>query len=903
MADHIAPGAETSRQQVQEAITAAIEAAVEAEIAEGLNDEIASAVQSAVSAAITTQVIAASVAAYVAANPLANLQQTSGMDADDEVNSATIYAGGYPAKYPSENLWPYELKVKARADANGNLIPLLFKQQLAEIPETQGPVTPLEGAGLDTSWSAFKAEYVVPADPDGAAKPTAGSIPSDGNVSLSSVVKALQQATLQGDVTTYDLILGWAKTNLRRTSRSNFKDLFASTWDTAGSGSVSDWTASFGLNQQLWLAVWQQAQDSNRTSDVTLASEIARGLVTMVSPEDESRLYPIANDLSATTSVNGGLCHHVTDSKVHLKVELGRINPAIFRLMKTFTGDARFDKLREGYYHLTDKQLRNDGDVPTSKGLPARYLGVNVTEHGSIYAITNGNRGWSEDASTDFDDVAADQLTWLRSDYDSFKDSRALVALQATKQFFVDAWNAGHIYTLANRSGVFQNSVETASMYYSAIFALSAGDPSNATANAIRLAKLPTDLASKVIGGTTYYYLPNQPKDSTYVSSRTGNQAAWLNRALDINKFADLYVYGPQANTGTTSPSTGGGGTTPTNPTGPVVVPETPTNLPVGAADLFVSPQSTLYQWWQQLPAGSVKKQRIGYSALKALAKWVGINWDPNCTSAKEYMDLVRAQPGKVGMLLLYSIPSRDFSGGYSGGGAGTFEEYQAHVIKFCQAIGSTPCIVTYEPDSLPDMDALPSDKRAGRVAAMKWAIAYIKKTCANVWLYVDSGHSSWKDVATMVRLLKEVGASAANGSALNTSNTQSTSNQIVYGQAIAAGMGGNYRIIIDTGRNGNDAEPTNEWRNPTRRMYGRNPLFGGPSITGSPAIDGFLWNKTPGESDANYPSEAPNAGELYPNYIFRDGVADNSDTAGMAQRPPTIGVAYAGASGGQVGN
>ena len=902
MADHIAPGAETSRQQVAAAITAAISLEVQSRLEAVLGSQIASEVQAAVSAGINSTVIGAAVAAYVAANPLANLQQTSGMDADDEVNSATIYAGNYPAKYPSENLWPYELKVKARADANGNLIPLLFKQQLAEIPETPSPVTPNEGAGLDTSFTAFKAEYIVPAPADGSALVTAGSIPADGNVSLNSVAKALQQAVLQTDQTTYDLVLGWAKTNLRRTSRSNFKDLFASFWNTAGSGSVSDWTCSFGINQNLWLAVWQAAQKWNRTSDRDLASEIARGLATLVSPVDEGRLYPLCDDLSAAVSVDGGYAHHLVDGKPHIKVELGRINPTIFKLMKTFTGDSRFDQIREGYYWLTGKQSANSGETPTSKGLPGRFFGVDVRDqHGGLYAITSGQKGWTEPASTDFDDIAADQLTYLYTDYTSFKEPRALTALQAAKQFFVDAWSTGHIYTLYNRAGVAQNAVETASMYYSAIFALSANDASNATANAIRNAKLPTDLAAKVIGGTTYYYLPNQPKGSTYTSSRGGNQAAWLNRAIDINKWADLLSYGAQPNTGTTNPSTGGGtgGGTTTPPV--VVVPETPVNLPAGAEDLFVSPQSTLYQWWQSLPAGT-KKNRIAYSALKPLAKWVGINWDPNCTSAKEYMDLCRAA-GKVGMLLLYSIPSRDFSGGYSAGGSGTFEEYQAHVIKFCQAIGTSKCIVTYEPDSLPDMDALPSDKRAGRVAAMTWAIAYIKATCPNVWLYVDSGHSGWKDAATMVRLLKEVGAGKANGSALNTSNTQKSSDQIVYGGQISAGMGGSYRVIIDTGRNGNDAEPTNEWRNPTHRMYGRNPIFGGPNVTGSANVDGFLWNKTPGESDANYPGEAPNAGELYQNYVYRDNVADNSDTAGLAQRPPTTGVAYAGGSSGQIGN
>ena len=156
------------------------------------------------------------------------------------------------------------------------------------------------------------------------------------------------------------------------------------------------------------------------------------------------------------------------------------------------------------------------------------------------------------------------------------------------------------------------------------------------------------------------------------------------------------------------------------------------------------------------------------------------------------------------------------------------------------------------------------------RSALLAGAIRVLKARPA-VSVYLDAGHPAWpSDPTVSVTPLLSSGLAAADGFALNTSNFQRTSDDLHYGDALSALVGGKH-FIVDTGRNGNGPLPDNSgyrgpsWCNPPGRALGPAPT----TATGDPLADAFLWVKYPGESDGSCGLADPPAGSWLPDYAI----------------------------------
>ena len=212
-------------------------------------------------------------------------------------------------------------------------------------------------------------------------------------------------------------------------------------------------------------------------------------------------------------------------------------------------------------------------------------------------------------------------------------------------------------------------------------------------------------------------------------------------------------------------------------------------------------------------------------------------------------------EAGQVPTFVLYGIPDRDCTGGFSEGGLPA-AEYGPWVQEIADAAGAGDgAVVVVEPDAL--ASAVECDRREERIALIKDAVDRL--VSANLTTYVDGGHSNWVEPEKVAELLQQVGVANVRGFATNVSNYQSDEDERTYGEKLSALLGGAH-FIIDSGRNGNGS--TDVWCNPPGRAYGTDPA---PAPEGDVAhLDAYAWVKPPGESDGEC-NGGPPAGQFWP--------------------------------------
>lgn len=208
---------------------------------------------------------------------------------------------------------------------------------------------------------------------------------------------------------------------------------------------------------------------------------------------------------------------------------------------------------------------------------------------------------------------------------------------------------------------------------------------------------------------------------------------------------------------------------------------------------------------------------------------------------------------GEVPVLVLYGIPGRDCSGGYSAGGLeeATYRPWVQEVADAVVLAEATVAVVV-EPDAL--ASSLECDVRAERVDLVGQAVDTL--VAAGITTYVDAGHSDWVPASAMATMLRDVGIEKVRGFSTNVSNYQTDDAEAAYAERLSDLVGGTH-WVIDRGRNGNGA--TEEWCNPPGRALGELPGF----VEDGTGLDAYLWIKPPAESDGTC-NQGPPAGEVY---------------------------------------
>lgn len=208
----------------------------------------------------------------------------------------------------------------------------------------------------------------------------------------------------------------------------------------------------------------------------------------------------------------------------------------------------------------------------------------------------------------------------------------------------------------------------------------------------------------------------------------------------------------------------------------------------------------------------------------------------------------------EVPVLVLYGIPDRDCSGGFSSGGLepAAYRSWVEEAADAVVAVGATAAVVL-EPDALASsLECGNRDERVGLIAEAVDVLA-----SAGITTYVDAGHSDWVPVGEMASMLEEVGIDRVRGFSTNVSNYQTDEAELAYAERLDRALGGGMHWVVDRGRNGNGS--TEEWCNPPGRALGRLPGF----VDDGTGLDAYLWVKPPAESDGTC-NLGPQAGEVY---------------------------------------
>lgn len=281
---------------------------------------------------------------------------------------------------------------------------------------------------------------------------------------------------------------------------------------------------------------------------------------------------------------------------------------------------------------------------------------------------------------------------------------------------------------------------------------------------------------------------------------------------------------------------------------------------PYAGSSLYVDGDHPAYataaSWRADRPADAELLEGI---ARTAQAVW--LTGGASDTDRVRSISAAAASRGSVPVFVVYNIPARDCGGHSGNGGAGTASGYRSWIADIAAGLAGRPSIVVLEPDALALMDCLSGSAQDERLSLIAGAVRVLEAAAAAV--YLDGGHARWHGVEEMARRLTRAGVAESHGFALNVSNFVGTSDNVAYGDALSAALGGR-GYVIDTSRNGAGPASDGEWCNPTGRALGARPTLS-PNRGRAHA---FLWIKRPGESDGAC-NGGPSAGAWWPDYAL----------------------------------
>ena len=211
-------------------------------------------------------------------------------------------------------------------------------------------------------------------------------------------------------------------------------------------------------------------------------------------------------------------------------------------------------------------------------------------------------------------------------------------------------------------------------------------------------------------------------------------------------------------------------------------------------------------------------------------------------------------EAGQVPTFVVYGIPDRDCSGGFSGGGLPA-DQYGAWVQEIADAAGDGDhAAVVVEPDALASVARVRQQRGAGAAdRGRRRPVPRRRRHDVRRRRPLELGRAGRAGRAAGAGRRRDV-----RGFATNVANYQTDEDEVAYAEKLSALLGGAH-YIIDSGRNGFGS--TDDWCNPPGRAFGTEPV--GVDRTAE-HLDAYVWVKPPAESDGEC-GGGPPAGEFWP--------------------------------------
>ena len=279
---------------------------------------------------------------------------------------------------------------------------------------------------------------------------------------------------------------------------------------------------------------------------------------------------------------------------------------------------------------------------------------------------------------------------------------------------------------------------------------------------------------------------------------------------------------------------------------------------PLAGLRLYAAPGSDATRqadsWVTTRPADADLMRRMG---AQPVARWL-TEWTGDVTTSVNTTLSSAAASGTTPVFVAYNIPNRDCNG-FSAGGAAKADAYRSWIRAFASGLLGRRAVVILEPDAVAGAGCLSATLQQERFTLLREAVDVLSN--AGAMVYLDAGHPRWLSTETAAARLLESGIGRAQGFALNVSNFVSTDENVGYGNALSAKVGGK-RYVIDTSRNGLGPAASGAWCNPDGRALGTLPT----TQSAHALVDALLWVKVPGESDGAC-NGGPGAGVWWAEY------------------------------------
>ncbi|MCU1534649.1 MAG: hypothetical protein JWR53_1130 [Glaciihabitans sp.] len=261
---------------------------------------------------------------------------------------------------------------------------------------------------------------------------------------------------------------------------------------------------------------------------------------------------------------------------------------------------------------------------------------------------------------------------------------------------------------------------------------------------------------------------------------------------------------------------------------------------PFAGTSLYIDPDSTAQR--ALASATDADRAAIAKIADTPSAIWLLPETYPTASIAA-YVDGVATDANgkqQTPVFVVYGIPDRDCAAKQSAGGL-TPDQYPDWIAQIARGLAKHTSVVILEPDAL--ALAPECDNVGARTAQIRAAVSTLVPSGASI--YLDAGHSNFRDAATIATLLKQAGIDQVRGFSSNVANFNSTADEVAYDQKVSDLTGGAH-FVIDTSRNGSGPASDAQFCNPPGRTLGPGPVV----ISDGTAHDANLWIKNPGESD-----------------------------------------------------
>lgn len=249
--------------------------------------------------------------------------------------------------------------------------------------------------------------------------------------------------------------------------------------------------------------------------------------------------------------------------------------------------------------------------------------------------------------------------------------------------------------------------------------------------------------------------------------------------------------------------------------------------------------------------------------ARRAQPRWI-TDYYPTPEGARDvtrgFVEQAR-QARQTPVLVVYNIPDRDCGRYSSPDDQITDPQYRAWIRGIADGLRGSKSLVILEPDAIAFIGDPLCTGRGDRLGLLRYATKRL--TRAGAWVYLDAGHSNWRQPADMARMLRQAGVAHARGFSTNVANVRTDRAEKTYARALVQQLRkrkvSGVKYVIDTGRNGRALAADEDFCNPSTARLGR-----APQLVFQGSLDGYLWVKPPGESDGAC-NGGPNAGAWFP--------------------------------------